>query len=151
MWSSIDWAAMKGSYLSLSPLQWIKTSKHVHGWLNTGQQNSKISPDVIDAHKCPCCQEADETQEHILLCPAGSAHCKRYELVYSMSKDMIQNPTCKVQQLFVWCIRSWLEYPETPQPDVSLMPEGQHELVSKALEEQAQIGSWHLAMHGYLS
>jgi hypothetical protein len=30
------------------------------------------------------------------------------------------------------------------------MPEGQRKLVSKALEEQAQIG-WHLAMHGYLS
>jgi hypothetical protein len=44
-----------------------------------------------------------------------------------MSKDMIQNPTCKVQQLFVWCIRSWLEYLETPQPDVSLVPEGQRD------------------------
>jgi hypothetical protein len=31
------------------------------------------------------------------------------------------------------------------------VPEGQCELVSKALEEQAQIGSWHLAVHGYLS
>jgi hypothetical protein len=30
------------------------------------------------------------------------------------------------------------------------VPEGQCELVSKALEEQAQIG-WHLAMCGYLS
>jgi hypothetical protein len=67
-----------------------------------------------------------------------------------MSKDIIQNWTCKVQQLFIWFIRSWLESPETPQPDVSLVPERQHELVSKALEEQAQIGCT-LAMHGYLS
>jgi hypothetical protein len=67
-----------------------------------------------------------------------------------MSKDIIWNRTCKIQQLFIWCIRSWLESPETPQPDVSLMPEGQCKLISKALEEQAQTG-WHLAMHGYLS
>ncbi len=72
MWNSINWATMKGSYLSLGPLKWIKTSKHIHGWLNTGWQKSKISPDAIDAHKCPCCQEANKTQEHILLCPAGS-------------------------------------------------------------------------------
>jgi hypothetical protein len=149
-WTSINWATMKGSYLSLSPLQRIKNSKCIHGWLNTGWQKSKISPDAVNAHKCPCCLEADETQEHLLLCPAGSAHCKWYELIYSVSKDIIQNRTFKVQQLFVWCIRSWLESPETPQPDVSLVPEGQCKFVSKALEEQAQTG-WHLAMHGYLS
>jgi hypothetical protein len=73
-WSSIDWSAMKGLYLSLGPLQWIKTLKRVHGWLNTGRQKSNISPDAVDVHKCPHCQEANETQEHILLCPAGSAH-----------------------------------------------------------------------------
>ena len=76
VWNSIDWAAMKGLYLTLGPLKWIKTSKCVHGWLNTGQQKSKISLDAVDAHKCPHCQEADESQEHILLCPPGSAHCQ---------------------------------------------------------------------------
>jgi hypothetical protein len=51
MWSSINWATMKGSYLSLGPLQWIKTSKCVHGWLNTGQQKSKYS-------QCRRCSQA---------------------------------------------------------------------------------------------
>ena len=150
VWNSIDWPAMKGSYLTLGPMKRIKTSKRVHGWLNTGRQKSKISPDAVDAHKCPRCQADNESQEHILLCPAGSAHRKRYDLVHSMSQDMLRNRTCTAQQLFVWCIRSWLVSPETPKPDVSLVPEAQRDLVIQALEEQERIG-WHLAMRGYLS
>jgi hypothetical protein len=76
VWNSIDWTTMKGAFLTLGPMKWIKTSKQVHGWLNTGQQKSKILPDVVDAHKCPCCQVDNESHEHILLCPAGSAHHK---------------------------------------------------------------------------
>jgi hypothetical protein len=66
-----------------------------------------------------------------------------------MSQDILWNWTCRVQQLFVWCIRSWLVSLETPKLDVSLVPGVQHDLVIKALEEQEQIG-WHLAMQGYL-
>ena len=64
------------------PLKRIKTSKSMHGWLNTGQQKSKISPDATELHKCPRCQEPDETQEHILKCQHVSAHQKRYDLVH---------------------------------------------------------------------
>jgi hypothetical protein len=31
MWNSINWATMKGLYLLLGPLQWIKTSNCIHG------------------------------------------------------------------------------------------------------------------------
>lgn len=148
VWNSIDWTTMKGAFLTLGPMKWIKTSKQVHGWLNTGQQKSKILPDVVDAHKCPCCQVDNESHEHILLCPAGSAHHKWYELVHSMSQEILWTQTCTVQLLFVWFIRSWLVSPEALKPDVSLVPEAQCDLVVKALEDQECIG-WHLAMHGY--
>jgi hypothetical protein len=39
----------------------------MHGWLNTGRQKSKISPDAVDSHKRPRCHEPEETQEHILI------------------------------------------------------------------------------------
>ena len=76
VWNSINWASMKGAFLTLGPLKRIKTSKWVHGWLNTGRQKSRILPNAVDAHKCPRCQANNESQEHILLCPAGSAHCR---------------------------------------------------------------------------
>ena len=134
----------------LGPLKRIKTSKHLHGWLNTGRQKQKVSPDATDAHQCPRCHTDDETQEHILTCSAPSAQRKRYELVRPLCEDIQENQFCHVQQTFTWCLKSWLLSSETPQPDVSQVTESQRELLDKALEEQEKIG-WHLAMRGYLS
>jgi hypothetical protein len=52
-WNSIDWKGLKSGFLLLGPLKRIKTSKSMHGWLNTGRQKSKISPDANESHKCP--------------------------------------------------------------------------------------------------
>jgi len=150
VWKSIDWRGLKSGYLSLGPLKRIKTSKSIHGWLNTGRQKSKISPDATDSHKCPRCQLPNETQEHILTCPDVRAHKKRYDLVHPMLKKIINNDLCPVQRVFASCIKSWLESPETPSPDVSRVPDSQRELLDKALNEQESIG-WHLCMRGYLS
>jgi hypothetical protein len=56
-WQSIilDWKGMKSGYLLLGPIKQIKTSKSIHGWLNTGRQKSKISSDAVESHKCPRC------------------------------------------------------------------------------------------------
>jgi hypothetical protein len=59
---------LKSGFLSLGPLKWVKRSKSMHGWLNTGSQKSKISPDATESHKCPWCLEPNETQEHLLKC-----------------------------------------------------------------------------------
>jgi hypothetical protein len=46
-WNSIDWKeGLKSGFLLLGPLKRIKTSKSMHGWLNTGRQKSKISPEL---------------------------------------------------------------------------------------------------------
>ena len=127
-----------------------KTSKSIHGWLNTGSQKSKISPDAVDLHKCPRCQEPNETHEHILTCPNIHAHKKRYDLVCPMLCQNTLNDLCPVQQVFASCVKSWLETPETSMPDVSRIPHSQWELLDQALAEQDRIG-WHLAMWGYLS
>jgi hypothetical protein len=75
-WNSIDWKGIKSRYLLLGPLKRIKTSKSMHGWLNTGQQRAKISPDATNLHKCPRCHEPNEMQEHILKCRHVGAHKK---------------------------------------------------------------------------
>jgi hypothetical protein len=49
-WNSIDWKGLKSGFLSLGPLKRVKTSKSIHGWLNTRHQKSKISPDASDLH-----------------------------------------------------------------------------------------------------
>jgi hypothetical protein len=59
----------------------------MHGWLNTGCQKSKISPDAVNSHKCPRCHEPEETQEHILKCKHVGAHKKRYDLQSLISGD----------------------------------------------------------------
>jgi hypothetical protein len=87
-WDSIDWKGIKSGFLSLGPLKRIKTSKSMHGWLNTGCQKSKISLDAVNSHKCPRCHEPEETQEHIMKCKHVGAHKKRYDLVHSLMKKI---------------------------------------------------------------
>jgi hypothetical protein len=97
-WNSIDKKALKSSFLSLGPLQRIKASKSILGWLNTGSQKSKISPDVVDSHKCPRCHKSNETQEHILTCPHVGGHKKRHDLVLPMLHKMASVPYSKYLQ-----------------------------------------------------
>ena len=83
-WNSIDWHGLKAAFLSLSPIRHVKTPKSIHGWLNTGHQKSKISPDAVNLHKCPHCQEPNETHKHFLTCHDVHAHKKCYDLVHPM-------------------------------------------------------------------
>jgi hypothetical protein len=151
-WNSINWKGLKSGYLSLGPLKWIKTSKSMHGWLNTGWQKLKMSLDAPESHKCPRCQEMNETQEHILKCQSVGAHKKWYDLVHPMMKKIRMDNLCQVQEVFTKCIRPWLESPQTVFfiPDVSSVHESQSELLWQEIADHECIG-WHLAMRGYLS
>jgi hypothetical protein len=149
-WNSINWKDFKGAFLSLGPLKCIKTSKSIHSWLNTGHWKSKISPDAIDSHHCPRCLQPTENQEHILNCLNPCANKCRYELVYPMMTKIIQNPGCRVQQVFELYVRSWLADLEPPTLDISQVPIEQQDLLVWALEEQDLIG-WDLGMRGYSS
>jgi hypothetical protein len=140
---------LKSEFLLLGPLKQIKTSKSMHGWLSTGNQKSKISPDATELHKCPCCHKSKETQDHILKCHHVGAHKKRYTLVLPLMQKIRQNHLCPAQEVFTMCIRSWLESWETIILDVSSVSEPQCELILKAIADQEQIG-WHLTMRGYL-
>jgi hypothetical protein len=149
-YNSIDWRGIKSGFLSLGPLNRIKTSKSIHGWLNTGRQKEMISPDATDSHKCPRCLEPNEDHEHILKCRHVSAHKKLCDLVHPMVNKIRQNNLCPAQEAFTTCVKSWLKSPETLIPDVSSVHVTQRALIEKAMADQDQIG-WHLAMRGYLS
>jgi len=43
-WISIDLQALKSAFLTLHLIKQVSCSKRIHGWLNTGEQKSKISP-----------------------------------------------------------------------------------------------------------
>ena len=151
VWKSLDLNSLKIAFLTLDPVKCISCSKRIHGWINMGEQKSKISPDAPEAHRCPRCALPLEDQEHILTCKHVSANRRRYELVLPMKRKMLTISNCRVQQLFVKCIKQWLAHPETPiTPDISHIPDKQCALVEMALEEQELIG-WNLGMRGYLS
>ena len=150
-WNSIDWKGLKDAFLGLDPMKRISCSKRIHGWLNTGDQKARISPDATESHKCPRCQTTVEDQDHVLTCRHASAHKKRFELLPDTTSKMITNHECKVQQLFVECFRTWLANPDTQlTPDISHVPSEQRKWVELALREQASLG-WSLGSRGYLS
>jgi len=150
-WNSLDLQALKSAFLTLDPLKRISCSKRIHGWLNTGEQKSKISPTAPEAHCCPRCKEPLETQEHVLTCKHVSAHKRRYELLPTMKRKIQSTDGCKVQEIFVKCVEAWLANSETQiLPDISTVPIQQQELLRIALSEQDCIG-WTLGVRGYIS
>jgi hypothetical protein len=150
-WNSVDWKGLKDAFLGLDPMKRISCSKWIHGWLNTGDQKARISPDATESHKCPRCQTMVEDQDHVLTCRHASAHKKRFELLPDTTSKMITNHECKVQQLFVECFCTWLANPDTQlTPDISHVPSEQRKWVESALREQASLG-WSLGSRGYLS
>jgi hypothetical protein len=69
----------------------------------------------------------------------------------NMKRQMMPNPGCRVQQLFMVCFESWLETLETQLiPEMSGIPSVQRELLDKAIKEQQAIG-WIQCFRGYLS
>ena len=79
-WQSLDWKGMKSGYLSLRLLKQIKTSKSIHGLLNTGRQKSKISPDT----QLNCTSVQDVTNQMKLMSTSWSAN-----MWVPTGKDMI--------------------------------------------------------------
>jgi len=150
-WNSIDLLALKSAFLSLDPIKCVSCSKQIHGWLNTGEQKSKISPLAKEAHWCPRCKGPLETQDHVLSCTHVSAHKRRYELLPTMKQKIKSTEGCKVQELLIKCVETLLTNPETQiTPDISTVPICQCELLCQALKEQDHIG-WTLGIRGYLS
>jgi hypothetical protein len=150
VWHAIDLDALKSAFLTLDPIKRISCSKRIHGWLNTGAQKAHITPEAPEAHKCPRCQLAPETPEHVLQCTHSSAHKRRYELIPQMKRRMLTVPGCRVQQIFFDCLRSWLANPDNISPDISHIPLEQRGFVETALSEQSAIG-WDMCFRGYLS
>jgi hypothetical protein len=150
VWQAIDLDALKSAFLTLDPIKRISCSKRIHGWHNTGAQKAHISPEAPEAHKCPRCQLAPETPEHVLQCTHSSAHKRRFELIPPMKRRMLTVPGCRVQQIFFDCLRSWLANPDNISPDLSHIPLEQRGFVETALSEQKAIG-WDMCFRGYLS
>jgi hypothetical protein len=125
----------RSSRVHSCPLDLSNASRlpRIHGWLHTNCQKSKISPDTIDAHHCPRCLQPNENQEHILKCPNPGAHKHRYKLVHPMMTKIIQNPGCRVQQVFELIVWSWLADSEPPTPDISEVPIKQQDLLVEEL------------------
>jgi hypothetical protein len=69
VWENEDMQGLGIAFKSLDTPSRHFTSKMLHGWLNTGHQQQKITKDP-NSSQCPFCQAPDKTFEHILQCTA---------------------------------------------------------------------------------
>jgi hypothetical protein len=150
VWNNIDMQGLGISFKSLDTPSRHFTSKMLHGWLNTGHQQAKITKDPLSS-LCPCCQAPDETYEHILRCTAPMVVTARTEALKKISKlNKCGSTTWRVLHQ---ALQNWLKEEGKMQHkclDNYLMMAGHHKLLEIALKNQAKIG-WNYAIWGYLS
>jgi hypothetical protein len=65
--------------------------KSIQGWLNTGRQKSKISPDAVESDKCPRCHEPNETRSQAHP-EVPTCWCSQ-EMIWSCSPNAEEDPT----------------------------------------------------------
>jgi hypothetical protein len=81
-----DWDAHERSYKCLTRHQKITTSKLLHQLVNTNRQNRLY---YGESDKCPCCNQMEETFQHVLQCSKQSATRHR-QIAFSQLIDSLK-------------------------------------------------------------
>lgn len=149
----IHWNAHGTAFKQLTTAQQISTAKLIHQLANTNRQNHlyyKTSP------TCPCCQEAEETFEHVLLYPAEAVANHReialQELTTSLEKLATPPP---VVEAIIHGTLSWLNHSHDGTRAVRAQVAGSLRaadvLLTSAFQEQYHTVGWFQLFLGRIS
>ena len=153
-WSDVTWKMIDfhnfGHHLKrLSPGHRSHHLKSLHDHLPLGQRRyreAKVKNE--DLKLCPCCRSREETPLHLLLCTDNPDHLTS---LATLKSDMLTNDIHPVRYLLYDGIHHWSTMSDDPfDPQLTQYPPHFQPLLSRALEEQSQIG-WEFALKGYLS
>ena len=123
--------------------------KIVHNQLPLGirrYRQSRVKDDIL--RQCPCCKNAQETQEHFIRCPSNPQLSTGTQ---SLTSSLRKDPHHPAGRLLIAGIKHWIAKPqEAFHPDLRGYPLHMLSLIDTALTSQARIG-WHQALKGFLS
>ena len=140
IFSSIDWESHLQAFKSFQHHEQINIAKFLHNWLNTGTQQSKITPSTLPT--CPCCP-LDETPIHFLQCTGETILESKYSVIESFIHRLKQHQTSPqilhyISNVYV----PWL-YNIDPVPSHDLPTNDP--VLHTCISEQQAIGIQHLA------
>ncbi len=149
----IHWNAHGSVFKQLTKALQISTAKIIHQLANTNRQNHlyyKTSP------TCPCCQEAEETFEHVLLCPAEAVTIHReialQDLTTSLEKLATPPP---VVEVIIHGTLSWLNHSQGDTRSVRAQVAGSLRaadiLLTSAFQEHYHTVGWFQLFLGRIS
>ncbi len=151
VWESIDMEGLGLAYRMLDLPSRLTTSKMIHGWNNTGHQRAKIH--CNSSSKCPNCDEPEETQVHILRCPAHGVQAIRYTAMMKLRSSVVTRcGSSNTWHVMITCLQHWITHgsPMDPQT-LSLRYTGSFKNhIVLAIRSQTSIG-WQYAFRGYVS
>ncbi len=145
-------AGMGLTFKTLDTTKCLQASKTIVGWLNTGHQREKLTPNADSS--CPMCQEPNKTQEHVLQCRNRRAR----DCCYNALNLLWASITTKAGGSIMWdvlhqCFINWTAGNTSTQIiDLNkyTMHQGLKPILFQAIRDQHLIG-WHYAIPGFLS
>jgi len=147
----VEWDAFSKAFSKLPRVRRISYSKLTHKLLQTNSRNNLFYGSTA---VCPCCNNQEETQQHIISCPSPQMEKARahYIDIYKKSLEDVGTPA-KLIQAFTQGIREWIINQTTTRQfpsSTSLFLDGKHPLQAAYLEQTNPIG-WDQFLRGRLS
>jgi hypothetical protein len=104
----INWEAHGSAFRCLTRDKQISTAKLIHQLNNTNRQNHLY---YNTSATCPCCQEHEETCEHVLTCLADDVHSHREEATQELATSLTKLATpSPVVEAILHGTRAWINY-----------------------------------------
>jgi hypothetical protein len=138
--SAIDWEILGKAFGDLKLNDQRRTVKLATGLLGVGHHLSKFNLQPLN---CPRCDSAEETNEHVLLCPDSRATTQWRDSITSLRRSLESNDTDpEIITAIIEGLNSWkFGYPSPPPREP---------IVRSAWSSQNAIGWWAM-VNGFVS
>ena len=149
VWEEIDLGIFGKNFKRLSSTQQVLHMKIIHDQLPLGRRRfmqSSVKDEIL--RQCPCCQDAQETQDHFLRCVSNPQQAAGLS---TMQSSITKDPHHPAGRLLIAGIKHWIhQHDEEFTPDLRGYPTHMLPSIKSALKSQARIG-WLQALKGFLS
>lgn len=143
--SSIAWEEHGHSLRALSTTYKRRIIKFIHEWTPTMAQQHRFDEDI--APTCPCCNDQEESLDHMLKCPDERMETARNMAIATWSSKLIESSQLKTPEPITAALRLGLQqwFSDTPHT-----PPGAPPHVQTAFRSQTEIG-WKNLLKGRVS
>ena len=149
VFSLVHWDAHERAFKRLTFSQQCITAKLIHGLANTNRQNHLF---YATSPTCPCCQEYEESFEHVLVCGSTASSSSRASALQELTigLEKINTPE-QVLEAIILGLNTWITSASDPTvrvhaPTAGSLHGGDMLLTTAFMEQHHSIGWFQFAL-----